>query len=435
MRGNLEQGKLKVRMPSAPHILMGATEYLWVAYIILNGNSIYHSNATRNLYLLETILVLTFLLLVMNLTFYKCNPSKSGVLGAVIIMAYTAVYFCVMEYKMSASVFLELFIVGAPMLYLLFSELYRHGRLLKLLWKFSDLMCILAVVSLFFWFFGEVFGIIRPNGYVNISWGNFDVVEGYYGIHFAFQRDTTFFPGQDLMRNSGIFSEAPMYNLWLNIAIAIELFLKPKASKPRVVILAVTVCTTLSVTGILFLVLCVFLFALSHIREMNRVQTCIMILMALVVIPVLAVVVYQSMTLKVDTDSYVMRISDYIGGVELWMDNPFFGAGFGNLLAFKPYVYTPFTVSAAGFSNSIIAVLGTGGAWMALLYYIPHFGIIVPRCTGSKKFSCFGACILYLFITTIFFARFIGVLLVVFGYVILAGSKDPQCLPEWEEAL
>ena len=434
MRGNLEQGKLKIRIPSVAHILMGVTEYLWVAFIILNGNSIYHSNSTRNLYLPEIILVLTFLLLVMNLTFYKCNPSKSGVLGAVIIMAYTAIYFCLMEHTMSATVFLEMFIVGAPMMYLLFSELYRHGRLLKLLRKFSDLVCILAVVSLFFWFFGEVFGIIRPNGYVNIAWGNFDVVEGYYGVHFAFQRDTTFFPNQDLLRNSGIFSEAPMFNLWLNIAVAIELFLKPRASKLRVAILALTVFTTLSVTGILFLVLCVLLFALSHIREMNRLQTCVMILTGFVVLPALAFVVYQSMTLKVDTESYMMRISDYEGGVRLWMDNPFFGAGFGNLSAFKPYVYTPFTISAAGFSNSIVAVLGTGGAWMALLYYIPHFGIVVPRCTGSKKFSCFGVCILYLFITTIFFARFIGVIFVVLGYVILSGSKEPHCLPEWEEA-
>ncbi|MBE6924171.1 MAG: hypothetical protein E7466_02880 [Ruminococcaceae bacterium] len=430
MRGNLEQGKLRVRIPSGPRIIIGAVEYLWVFLVILNGNSIFHSNSSRKLYLLEAVLVVTFLLLAMNLAFYKCQPSRKGVLGAVTIMAYTAVYFCVMENTMSASVFLELFVAGGPMLFMLFSELYRHGRLFSLMRRFADVMCILAVVSLFFWISGEVLGLIQPNGYVNITWGNFNVVKGYYGIHYAFQYDTTFFPDQHLLRNSGIFSEAPMFNLWLNLAVAIELFLKPRASKLRIVLLAVTIVTTLSVTGILFLVLCVLLFAISHIRSMNKLQTCMMVLMALVVLPVLAYVVYHSMTLKVDTDSYEMRISDYSDGIQLWMDYPIFGAGFGNLVAFKDYVYTPMTVSAAGFSNSIIAVLGTGGAWMALLYYIPHFGMVVPRWTGSKKLSCFGICTLYLFVTTIFFARFLGVLLVVFGYVILFGDKNPEYTPE-----
>lgn len=431
MRGNLEQGKIRIRIPSVPRIIIGITEYIWVFFVILNGNSIFHSVSSRNLYLLEMVVVTTFLLLAMNLLFYRTQPSRRGVLGAVAIMCYTAVYFGIMENTMSATTYLELFIFGAPLLFMLFTELYRHGRLLKLMRRFTDVVCILAVVSLFFWISGEVLGIIRPNGYTNINWGNFSLIKGYYGIHYAFQYDTTFFPGQDLLRNSGIFSEAPMFNLWLDLAVAIELFLKPKASKLRIVLLAVTICTTLSVTGILFLVLCVLLFAISHIRNMNRLQTCMMLLMAIVVLPLLAYVVVHSMTLKVDTDSYEMRLSDYSDGVQLWMDYPVFGAGFGNLRAFQGYVYTPMTINAAGFSNSIIAVLGTGGAWMALMYYIPHFCMVVPRWTGSKKLSCFGVCALYLFVTTIFFARFLGVLLVVFGYVILFNEKNPESMPEW----
>lgn len=432
MRGDLEQGRIRVRIPSAPRLLIGAVEYLWVIFVILNGNSIYHANSNRNLYLLEIVLVLTFLLLMMNLLFYRSQPSKAGMLGAVAIMGYSAVYFCVMQHKMSAKTFLELFVIGAPMAFLLFSELHRHGRLLKLFRRFGDIMFLLAVVSLFFWFLGEVFQVIKPNGYVNIAWGGFDAVKGYYGIHFAFQLDTTFFPDAFLYRNSGIFSEAPMFNLWLDIALAIELFLKPKASKLRVVVLAVAVLTTLSVTGILFLVLCVVLGALSNLRHLNKVQTCLLILMGLVVIPLLAVLVIKSMALKVDTRSYEMRISDYAAGFRLWMDQPIFGAGFGNLSALHEYV-VGIENTVAGFSNSITAVLGTGGIWMALLYYIPYVGMLFPRATGSKKLSCFGACLLFLFITTIFFARFIGVVIVVLGYVILAGAKAPECLPEWKD--
>lgn len=419
MRGNLEQGRIRIRVPSVSDALIGGLEYLWVILVILNGNSVYHANSIRNLYLMEMILLLTFLLLGANILIYRASPTKASLLGAVIIMAYSAVYLVVKQQDMSTTNFMELFVMGGPLTFMLFFELYRHGRLMKLLYKIVDTICILAVVSLVFWFLGEVFKVIKPNGYVKIAWGNFTSVKGYYGIHYAFQLDTTFFPNAYLYRNSGIFSEAPMFNLWLNIALALEVFMKPKASKLRVTVLVITVFTTLSVTGILFLVLCVLLSALLRIRHMNRPQASIFLLTALVAIPILAVVVITSFSLKVDTRSYELRIADYAEGVMLWMEYPLFGAGFGNLRA----LHDASAGTAVGFSNSVTAVLGTGGLWMALLYYIPHIAMIFPKASGSKKIACFGICMLYLFVTTIFFARYIGLVLVLFGYTVIAGSK------------
>lgn len=419
MRGNLEQGRIRIRVPSVSELLIGSMEYLWVILVVLNGNSVYHSNSIRNLYLMEGILVLTFLLLAANVLCYRAKPKKTSMLGAVILMGYAMVYFCIKQYSMSAKNFLQLFVIGAPLTFLLFAEMYRHGRMLKLFHKIVDIISILAVVSLVFWFLGEVFEVIKPNGYVDIAWGNFTSVKGYYGIHYAFQLDTTFFPDAYLYRNSSIFSEAPMFNLWLDIALATEIFLKSKASIPRVLLLAVTVFTTLSVTGILFLVLCVVLSGMLRIRHMNKVQACAFILLSIVVIPVLAAVVITSINLKVDTRSYELRLADYVDGVLLWMDYPLFGAGFGNLRALQDYNGS----TVVGFSNSVTAVLGTGGMWMALLYYIPHVGIMFPKASGSKKIACFGICMMFLFITTIFFARYIGLVLVLFGYTVMAGSE------------
>ncbi len=419
MRGNLKQGRIKIRIPSVSNLLIGILEYLWVIFVILNGNSVYHANSVRNLYLMEGILVLTFLLLSANILCYRSSPTKSSMLGAVALVGYCVVYFCFMQYSMSATNYLEMFIIGAPLTFLLFAELYRHGRLMKLFYKFVDIITILAVVSLVFWFLGEVFQVIKPNGYVDIVWGNFTTVKGYYGIHFAFQLDTTFFPDAYLFRNSSIFSEAPMFNLWLDIALAIEVFLKPKMSKFRVVILVITVFTTLSVTGILFMVLCVILSGLLRIRNMNKAQACAFVLMAIVVIPLLVAAVITSFNLKVDTRSYEMRLADYVDGFLVWMDYPLFGAGFGNLRALQVYS----NAGVVGFSNSVTAVLGTGGLWMALLYYIPHVAMMVPKASGSKKIACFGGCMMYLFVTTIFFARYIGLVLLLFGYTVIAGRK------------
>ena len=428
MRGNLEQGRIKIRIPSVPSLVIGAMEYVWVILVVLNGNSVYHANSIRNLYLMEAILVMTFLLLAANILLYRSQPSRGSLLGAVLIMAYSAVYLCIQQYSMSATDFMELFVIGGPLTFLLFSELHRYDRLIKLLYKIVDVILLLAMISLIFWFLGEVFHLIKPNGYVNITWGKFQSVRGYYGIHYAFQLDTTFFPDAYLYRNSSIFSEAPMFNLWLDIALAIEIFLKPKASWLRIIILAVTVFTTLSVTGILFLVLCVVLSALLRIRHLSKRQACVFLLTAFVALPVLAAVVITSYKLKVDTRSYEMRLADYVDGFLLWMDYPLFGAGFANLRALQAYNDT----TVVGFSNSVMAVLGTGGLWMALIYYIPHIGILFPRASGSGKISCFGMCMLYLFITTIFFARYIGMALVMIGYVVLAGAKRRKYLQDGE---
>lgn len=396
-------------------------EYLWAFVIILNGNSVYHASANVQLPLLELAVVLTFLLLVTNLVLYRIRTSRYNVLLMVVLLLYCTIYLSIMQTVMNAGVYIKLFVLGAPLMFLLFAELHRRGRLLALMHRFVGLLCVLAVISVIFWYLGSVAKVIMPNMYVEINWGFFDVANGYYGIHFAFQLDTTFFPDAYLFRNSGIFAEAPMFNLWLSIALAIELFMTDEPSRWRCVILALTIVTTLSVTGILFLVLCMVLSAILHYRQMSRMGKGLLLLGAVIAVPILVSVLIKSMTLKSETQSFDMRLSDYIGGVKLWMDYPVFGAGFGNLSAFFPYIYSP--EGTVGFSNSIMAVLGTGGMWMALLYYISHIGMLFPRATGSKKLSCFGICMMFLFCTTIFFARFIGVLIVMLGLAIITGPK------------
>jgi hypothetical protein len=317
---------------------------------------------------------------------------------------------------MDSGVYIKLFVLGAPLLLLLFTELHRRGQLLKLLHRFVDLLCVLSAVSLVFWYLGAVSKVIEPDMTIPIEWGNFDEANGYYGIHFEIQIDTTFFPDEHMYRNSSIFAEAPMFNLWLSIALAIEFFMTDKPSKWRVALLVVTVFTTLSVTGIIFMALCLVLYTIVCYRQIRRIGKGMLLIAVMIITPVLISFLLKSMSLKSDTQSFDMRLSDYVGGVRLWMDYPVFGAGFGNLRAFFPYIYSP--DGAIGFSNSVMAVLGTGGIWMALLYYIPHLGMLFPGVTGSGKLSCFGVCMLFLFCTTIFFVRVIGVLIVIIGIAI-----------------
>lgn len=106
----------------------------------------------------------------------------------------------------------------------------------------------------------------------------------------------------------------------------------------------------------------------------------------------------------------------------MWMDYPVFGGGYGNLGALLEYIYSP--TGVVGFSNSILAVLATGGLWMAILFYIPLVGCLFRKTTGSRNLVLFSICYFYLFCTTAFFSRYLAVVMVAFGLAVMHARSD-----------
>lgn len=400
-------------------LILWAVEYCWALLVILNGNSILRAIPGTDSRLMSLTAAMTVFMLVLNLMFGRIGIRKRNFTIAIGLFLYTFVYFVFQYHNMAALNYLCLFVVGLPCLFLLFAELHRKGLLMRLINRFVNLICVLSVISLFFWFFGTLLGFMTPNMTVRINWGGFSTIDGYWGLHFQFQRETTF--DTLLYRNTGVFTEAPMLNFWCNLVLAIELFLKPKASKVRVVVLALTVITTFSITGYFFLALCILLKCLKDFHKGKAIFKAMLILVLLVALPVAIRASYEMLVIKAETESFAMRMSDYIGGVKLWLDYPLLGSGFGNLEPLMEYVYSPDGV--VGFSNSVAAVLGTGGLWMSLLFYVPHVACVFPRATRSKAFCCFGICILYLFITTIFIGRYLAVVLLALEMAVLV-EKD-----------
>lgn len=418
----LDRSVKVVKFPAFGELLLTFFEYCWAFVIILNGNSVYHANALKNYRLLELSVVVTVLLLAAYLALGRIRIKKRNVAMAAGLCLYSLVYFVFRQHRMSSVNFLYLFVIGLPCLFLLFAELHQKGRLLQLIYRIGNVVCILAAISLFFWIFGVVLDVIQPNMSTRINWGTFDRIRGYWGLHFEIQRDTTF--GTLMYRNSGIFAEAPMLNLWTNIALAVELFLKDKSSKLRITLLVITILTTMSTTGIIFIALCIVLKYIGNFRKMKPLAKVFLIVVAMVAIPVIVYAIYEVMVLKSDTQSFAMRMSDYIGGLKLWWDYPLFGSGYGNLQSLLGYIYSPNGV--LGFSNSIMAVLATGGLWMAIPFYGAHIGAMFPKLTGSKSISRFSICYFYLFCTTAFFARYIAVVMVAFGLAVMLESNGKQ---------
>ena len=408
---------LRLRLPTFTQFVVLLAEYAWAVLVILNGNSVYHAASVENYHLLEASVVMTYLLLGLELYIHKLRPSWEQLIMAVGLMVYGMVYAAVRQSRMSVVNYLWLFVVGLPALFLLFSIRHSHGRLVPLILRLCDVLVVLAPISLYYWLFGVNMRWFPPDHGIMIDWGYRKTVVGFAGLHYAIQLDNTFFPELFIYRNSSLFAEAPMYNLWLDIALAGELFLRKRTSKFRVVLLVITILSTMSVTGMLFLCVCLALHLYRKFPQMDRGKKRATALLVMAIVPAAVVGLLSTLLIKSDTQSYSMRLSDYAAGVRLWLDYPIFGAGYANLNALLPYMYSPDGV--LGFSNSLTAVLGTGGVWISLLFYVPHFGALSPRNTGDAKLSSFAVCYLFLFCTTAFFGRYVVVVMAAFAMAIL----------------
>lgn len=422
MHGRISTRSIMVRLPSFQEMFLIALEYLWCVFVVLDGNSMYHSSSQANYRLLEISAALTMVLLACHILFGGLRVTGNSVIVTVVLVVYSSIYLAVRENKMMTWNFLMMFVVGLPSLFLLFSTLYRAGRLFDLMRRLFDVVVVLAVISLYYWVFGVILQLFQPNMGISIHWGQFSYAPGYDGLHFAYQVDTTFFPDQGIIRNSGIFTEAPMFNLWLDLALAGELFLKRKPSKLRVIILLITIITTLSITGIILGVVCLLVYKKWNIRRTDRLARGLFLVGLMVLLPLIVGATVHMWTLKSDTQSYAMRVSDYVGGFMLWLDYPLFGDGYANLSGLFEYIYAPDDV--VGFSNTLTGVLGTGGLWIMVLYVIPHFGLLFPRLSGDKRISFFNFCYLFLICANCIFGRFLAVIMIAFGFAILMSPKD-----------
>lgn len=409
-----------VVIPPLADVLLIFLEYLWALLVILNGNSVYNANALRNYQLLPMCTIVTVALLGLNVLFGRIRIQRRNLTVAVVLCVYAVIYFWVQWDRMAMLNYVYLFIAGLPCLYLLFAEMHREGRLMILMNRLVNVVIVLCLMSLFFWTFGTVLGWIKTNMNTRISWGWLRRVKGYWGLHFNIQWETTF--GARIYRNTGIFTEAPMLSLWCNIALAFTALLKRNLSKFKTAVLIVTIITTMSTTGLIFIVLCFGLRYFSQFRQMKFLAKAALIVSSLALIPAAIYYVNSLLVTKSDTVSFAMRMSDYVAGILLWLDYPIFGSGFAGLAALQQYIYSP--NGAFGFSNSVMAVLSTGGIWMALVYYVPHVVMAIPSATRSKALACFGICYLYLFITTAFFARYIAVVMIAFELALLMEREN-----------
>lgn len=221
-----------------------------------------------------------------------------------------------------------------------------------------------------------------------------------------------------IIRNSGIFAEAPMWNLILSIALMIQtLFLGRNNYKTFILVL--TILSTVSTTGIYVIGL---IIAYKIIFEVSGWKKYI----ALTLVPILLLVLSFVWENKSETASASIRFDDFYAGIKAWSDSIFFGSGFSSgLRVIESYMDTTIRANL-GYSNSLFLILAQGGIILLVLYLLPMILIFVKR-KYSYDTKFFIILLIVIFSTTIFVDTYIFAFIIGFTYsIVLIGELDEK---------
>ena len=155
--------------------------------------------------------------------------------------------------------------------------------------------------------------------------------QSYHNIQYITQNINL--AGRFLIRNTSIFTEAPMYAFILSIALLIQLFKVDNLNKIKIGILLITIFTTFSTIGI------VFALGLVIIKYLlNKPKNKIRVLIKSTIFPIVVIIASSIASIFIISKinetsvsgitSYSVRLNDFKVGFDVWKDYKFVGIGF-----------------------------------------------------------------------------------------------------------
>lgn len=319
------------------------------------------------------------------------------------------------------------YVIILPLLWLYLSLRKEIGykSYLSLFFCFSNMMVILACISLAMWLLGSILQIFPPTGLFPYDWDPIaSFIPTYWGIYFETQSVAPW--GEFFYRNSGIFTEGPMHNMPLCVAFCIEYFLRPVRSKVRLSILAITILTTFTTTGQLFLLLILGLHLYKTSR--GKLRTAIIVLAPLLLfggyMATTTLIENKKMT-KGGEGSVESRKEDITYCIEAGIKHPVLGVG----LVEDGKSEFLWKGKKLGRSNSLFAVFARGGIYVLVLYLGALFFIPYRYYKKTKSANWFLTMLffLFLFTITISFIKYLTLLFIAWGLSNIGLRKWDVC--------
>lgn len=409
-------GELKKDSKQTQSRFVGILEYVLLLFIILEFNTAYLEYEPLWKYLFYgTSFILTFLLF----------SNKTFKIDGILILYFIGSLLPILNvYPGTEKKYIKLYWVIIPLFIVYFSSLRRISfeRIISFLIKYSNIVTILALISLVYWVFGSNLEMIQPTMYVPNSWRG-DGVRLIPTFHFIyFETQDSSFMGYETVRNSGIFNEGPMYNMVLCVAFAMELFLRPRKSLWRIIILTITIVTTFTTTGFLFLTFVGAWIVFKFFSQKARI-------LLLAILPLLAIGVMNFSESVIEDkesssgeSSVRSRTTDILTCIDIGMENPFLGQGLFTKKAGEAEGGT------YGFSNSLFSLFADGGIYTVFLYIVTlvliPLRVFLSNRQNTWPFMMFA--FFLVFTITISQFKFLTLLFVAFGCAMLKKEEVPQ---------
>lgn len=391
-------------------------EYLLALVIILNCRSMWlHITSTRDWF--GKLLFYLLIVAVLGCIFFKRKIKviniKKSIIYVSATLAYSLVFAVLSGYNTSS--FIKL-VFSVCILLVYFFLCVENGQIAGLFIKYKNLIVTIAIVSLFFWFFGSFLGLIKPTGTVYYNWLSTEIdtaAPSYFGVYFHTQSATLLDVFRSV-RNTAIFTEAPMASLHFCVAFLIETLLNKNGRVWKCVVLLIAILSTLSTTGYVLAI-----FALTTIFLLSKPKLKLLYYIKVIMIPVGVVasllIAYTLLASRLGTiGSGSIRMDDFRAGFEAWRRNFLFGAGYNNN-DYIIFFMSNWRSYNTGFSNSIMQILAQGGIYMGIIYL---FGFLRGVISNVKKkhirFSIFALFIFYLFVVTVITYNYLTIVLLLF---------------------
>lgn len=235
----------------------------------------------------------------------------------------------------------------------------------------SNVIFAVAFISLFLWIFVSVLNIIHTSGTIYTTWTATGIersVSTYYHLYFEPQIYNIATLDLQIVRNTGIFTEAPMYSYVLSVSLLIELFINKEINQTRLIILVLSIVSTFSTLGYI-VAITAFTLKFFISQKTGYLIKLFKIFIGPIIVVLSIIIILNFIELKMESLNGTTRIDDFRAAYLAWMEHPILGNGFGNNDIYIKYL-SSFRIDNIGLSNSVGLILTYGGVVIFFPYII-----------------------------------------------------------------
>ena len=376
---------IKQRVPTLYSLL----HFLFVVFLVLNCHSVYSAGVID--YHFDTVCCLLAVMMLPHIHIMKKT--------ALIIIIYL-IYQIPLILHVSNGEYLLTYIIKyvvfiSVIIYLSQDTSFLYTTIQYLI----EIVFCIALVSLFFFVFVNIFGIIQPTDKFMLLWEPARNIDSYCGIYFTSLTNNSI----TFAKNSAIFTEAPIWAALLSIVTSFELFGKRHPRLGHIIVFYITLFTTLSTTAYIFVILSItcIIYQQYKKRIKSKIIKFICSLFIIGVGCVGSVIIFRILEEKSSHGiSFLTRADDLRVAVNVFKEHPIIGVGFGNTTYRSNYFSEErFAVDKGGQSSDFASLLGSGGIYFISFYIFSLF--MLCKSYGDSKWILFGLFIYVLLISRI----------------------------------